>query len=862
MANHVPSEQQELDAADRLIDRATAQIRDIEPDPKVVEQAAARVWQQLSRRGIKLVRDGEMPITPVAPAAKKQPSLFASFRGLALAATVVVAAGTAVFFGRDFLPAGPLATVEVVDGQLFHVASVSHLPVSVGTQVREGDVLRTGRDGGAEIKLADGSTVEMSERAEISIEDGSAGTTVHLERGSVIVHAAKQRDRHLYVATEDCLVSVTGTIFSVNHGTKGSRVSVVEGEVHVDHSGENAVLHPGDQVTTTVALAKVPVEQEISWSRDVDSYMQLLREVQAIQKAIEQEVPHAGLRYESQLLDLMPDDTLFYAAAPNVPETLGRMNTVVRERLAESPALAEWWAQQDPELHRHFEEALSLLTELGAQLGTEVAVGVHLGAEGSGGTGREPGVVLLAEVRDEAGLKALVSREIPGSAASNVVLVSDPATVTPSENAIYLWITEEIAVGSSDLDHLRAVAQYMGGDNNPFLATEFYASIKALYAEGAEFLIAGNLHDVVVATHAKEEIEGDPQAFSALGFDQVKHLMVEQKKVGSQTQHRAVLSFTGERTGLFSWLAAPAPMGSLAFLSPEAKLVVAAVLKDPAQLFDEIGRMTGEGLPTELAELEKRMGLSLRDDFMATIGGEVAFALDGPLVPKPTWKMVLEVYDPARFQWALEQALSEVNRKLAEEGQPAVSIVRKEKAGRTFFEVPAGSFTVHYTFAEGYLLMSSDVAMLDQALRYRSSGYSIATSSKFLNLLPEDGRANLSAILYQDLGSVLGPLADQVGKTLTPEQKAQIKAFAGETKPSLAYAYGESDRLIFATASEGDVLSQVLLGVLGLKTPTGLSTLLNFGEIFNTPQATAEAADAAAAAAKAAEAAAVPGANT
>jgi ferric-dicitrate binding protein FerR (iron transport regulator) len=829
MSQQIPTEQQELDAADRLIDRATAQMRDFEPDPKVVEAAAARVWQQLSRRGIKLVRDGEAAPAPVVRPLAARPSRFAQFRGLALAASVLAAAGAAFYFGSGLLPSGPLATVAAVDGQLFHVASVSHLPVEVGSQIAEGDVLRTSREGGAEIQLADGSTVEMSPRAEISIEDGRRGTTVHLERGSVIVHAAKQRDRHLYVATGDCLVSVTGTIFSVNSGTKGSRVSVVEGEVQVDHQGENAVLHPGDQVTTTLALAKVPVEQEIAWSRDVDQYLALLKEVRELSKAIAQQVPHPELRYDSRLLDLMPSDTLFYAAMPNVPETLGKMHVVVRERLASSPALAEWWAQQDAGLHQHFDRVLETFSDLGAQLGNEVAVGVHLGED-------DPGLLLLAEVRDQAGLRALIDRELGQNAAElhgHLVLVDDPLTAQPAEDALYLWLTGDLAVGSSDLAHLREVAGYLGGATNPFLSTAFYREIAELYGEGVEFVIAGNIHDVVVATHALDGGgEGDPATFTALGFDNVRHLMVEQKKVGDNTQHRATLSFSGQRSGLFSWLAAPAPMGSLGFISPEAKLVVAAVLRDPAQLFDEIGKLADEGLPAALAEFERTYGLSVRDDFMATIGGEFAIALDGPLAPKPAFKVVLEVYDPAKFQWALDQALVEVNRKLGAEGKPVVEIKRQAKGGRTYFEIPAGAFSVHYTFAEGYLLMASDSALLDQALRYRSSGYSIATSPRFLERLPEDGRNNLSAVIYQDLGSVMGPLAQYFGKSLSPEQQAQIADYAEANEPSLAYAYGEPDKLIFASSSEGDLLSKALLGVLGFKSPEGLGSLLSLGQIF------------------------------
>ena len=43
-------------------------------------------------------------------------------------------------------------------------------------------------------------------------------------------------------------MSVTGTTFAVNAGTKGSRVSVIEGEVHLDRNGSDKVLRAGDHV--------------------------------------------------------------------------------------------------------------------------------------------------------------------------------------------------------------------------------------------------------------------------------------------------------------------------------------------------------------------------------------------------------------------------------------------------------------------------------------------------------------------------------------------------------------------------------------------------------------------------------------
>ena len=62
-----------------------------------------------------------------------------------------------------------------------------------------------------------------------------------------LVEAAKQRRGRLEIATPDSLVSVKGTIFGVSWGLKGSRVSVVQGEVQVVHSGVSKLLHRGEQ---------------------------------------------------------------------------------------------------------------------------------------------------------------------------------------------------------------------------------------------------------------------------------------------------------------------------------------------------------------------------------------------------------------------------------------------------------------------------------------------------------------------------------------------------------------------------------------------------------------------------------------
>jgi len=121
------------------------------------------------------------------------------------------------------------------------------------------------------------------------------------------------------------MVAVTGTVFSVNSGTKGSRVTVIEGEVHVEHAGLKSILHSGDQVATTQSVGLVPVREEIAWSSDLDHELALLAEFSKLRVKL-QEIQTPGPRYESKILPLLPADTVLYIGIPNLGAALQEAN--------------------------------------------------------------------------------------------------------------------------------------------------------------------------------------------------------------------------------------------------------------------------------------------------------------------------------------------------------------------------------------------------------------------------------------------------------------------------------------------------------------------------------------------------------
>ena len=142
------------------------------------------------------------------------------------------------------------ATVQAAEGQVYEVGDSQTSAIASGARLAKGERVRTAKDAHAIVRLGDGSLIEMKDRSEFYLTRNGQGTTIHLNRGSIVVKAAKQKGEHLFVETADSLVSVTGTVFSVNNGTKGSRVSVIDGEVNLNHAGADRVLRAGEQAST------------------------------------------------------------------------------------------------------------------------------------------------------------------------------------------------------------------------------------------------------------------------------------------------------------------------------------------------------------------------------------------------------------------------------------------------------------------------------------------------------------------------------------------------------------------------------------------------------------------------------------
>jgi len=538
---------------------------------------------------------------------------------------------------------------------------------------------------------------------------------------------------------------------------------------------------------------------------------------------------------------MMPQNTVLYAALPNLSATIAESNRIIEERIQQNPALKDWFENRREPRGPGMNHAITVIREFGEQLGDELAVGA-----GMSDSGEPVEPVVLAELKNPAGFRAFFDEEVLKLAgqgkAPQVQWVEDPKSAQPAastatkggDKQIYVWIAGDVLVASPKLDQLQAVATRSGG----FTSTPFHDRIAGVYREGAGLVVAADLEKVIAHTRGIRRIAvGDQheQALNELGVFNMKSFVLDQKDSDGKTNTRAVLSYAEANHGVTSWLAPPAPMGSLEYISPDANVVAGFVVKNPSALVDDLLSVLNTVSPDlnkKLSELQKDHGLDLRKDFAAPLGGEYAFAIDGPIFPTPSWKLVFEVNDPAHLQQAFEHVVEEVNKQMAKEGKAGLAWDKSDASGHTYYTLRSKDFgvEVNYVFANGYMIAGPTRALVEHALKYHDSAVNLIHSTRFVSGLPADGNTNFSALIYHNLAPLVQPFANRIPDSLkSDEQQKAIANMTANMQPTLAYAYAFGDRIEFASNTDGGPFGLSPATLLGMPNAFQLQHILDMG---------------------------------
>jgi len=580
------------------------------------------------------------------------------------------------------------------------------------------------------------------------------------------------------------------------------------------------LMHAGDQLATYDNPSPVPDEeqiaQEISWSHDRDKYLPLLAQFALLQQRLEK-IPSPQVRYSSDLLQRVPADTLLYISIPNLGSYLSEANQVFQDQLKQSPVLQQWWERghstnaADPTAE--LDSLVDKLHQMSQYLGDEVViVGVK--------QPNNPGIAILTDVQ-KSGLDDFLRTQSPFSGSTHGLVVFDHAslaaapTSSTAQSGGYALIRQHEAVFSNSVATLKQIDMQLNAGASGFAAGAFGQQIAAAYTRGAGVILAADLHQMMVhrpnMLHAQQ---GNQTTLEKSGMEDVQYLIAEHRETNGMPENHLNLQFSGTRQRVASWLAAPAPIGSLDFVTPNAAIVVALLSKDPKTIADDLIAMAmpDAAQKNDLTEAEAKLQVNFRDDIAANLGGDFLVSLDGPVLPTPSWKAVIEVRDPEQLESTLERLAQSVN--LAQEkGAHTIAIQSSEVGAQRFYsirDVTLGSVVAQYTFADGYLIVAPNRALLIEALQTHTNGDSLARSASFKAVLPKDDNENYSAVAYQNLGPIVTPLLSQV----SGETADAIRQLAADAKPTAICAWGRDSRIEAASDSHLFGFDFLTLGTL------------------------------------------------
>jgi hypothetical protein len=227
----------------------------------------------------------------------------------------------------------------------------------------------------------------------------------------------------------------------------------------------------------------------------------------------------------------------------------------------------------------------------------------------------------------------------------------------------------------------------------------------------------------------------------------------------------------------------------------------------------------------QLQTFQESQNIDIRRDLVEPLGNEALIAIDGPLLPTPSWKVVIEVRDSARLENTLQWVVTRVNRELEASQQPTWNLESETVDGKTYHSLTsAGSpLAVHFTSWMGYMILAPSRALLTDAIRIYDTGTSISRSAKFRAEMPPDGRDIASAVVYQNVEAMAKSLPSGT-VDLSQDVRAALNAatLVQQSLPKMVFIYGENNRILgSARGSYGLRIAsmfgmQHLLGVAGM----------------------------------------------
>ncbi|MGZ4860190.1 MAG: hypothetical protein ACXV8M_11590, partial [Candidatus Angelobacter sp.] len=376
---------------------------------------------------------------------------------------------------------------------------------------------------------------------------------------------------------------------------------------------------------TTASGEKVQAKKaegpDLSWMQDLLKNKDLMAEVNRLGEKLKDGVQYPAARSQSKILSRLPDSMMFYVALPNYGDTLHQAQQIFQQDLRESAPLRDFLQKNKLDtMESKIENGVQQFYEISQFLGDEVVITGKM-------QGQEPAFVLVAEIR-KPGIREFLEKLNTEAFTDKKdrVRIVDPQELASSEpgtkNAPLVLVRQDLVILGFNVASLRDFNAQI--DQGPrFISRTLGQRVAQSYQGGTNTIFGIDLHKVVgLAAQSKPQ---NREMLEKMGFADANYLVTENRISGGRSENKMELTFNGPRRGVASWIAAAAPMGALDFVSSKAAMVGDLMLKDPAQIFDDLRLIMGNGAFASLPQMEDQLNVNLKQDLLSKLGGEIAY---------------------------------------------------------------------------------------------------------------------------------------------------------------------------------------------------------------------------------------------
>jgi type IV pilus assembly protein PilA len=545
------------------------------------------------------------------------------------------------------------------------------------------------------------------------------------------------------------------------------------------------------------------VKMESSWDKDLKKFPGLEDELKVLTQRLMTEPKFPGPRKESQLLPLMPEGTVAYASMSNYGDTAAQALKIFRDELQKSAVLQDWWAHGEsvkdgPKMLEAVEQFIAFEN----YVGDEMAGSLKL--EGKNGK-----FLVVAETK-KPGLKEFLQTTLAKATAAKTntgIVVIGPeelATAQKKPEQLIVLVQKDFVAASTDPETLLAFEARLKAKNDSFAGTAFGKRVEEEYPKGLTGLFAGDLQTWMKKSWPEAE---KSETFQQSGFADVQYAVWNRTEAAGKTGSQLTVTFSGKRHGAAAWIANPAPLGGLDFVSAKPMAALSLVLQNPGDVLEgaeALAKTAHSKMFDSLPGMEKMLGLSLKDDVLGLLGGEITLELREFSGSKADWRVLFSVKDAEHLEKNLAKLLDATHMETHTTEEGGVTY--------TWFQIPQSlkPMGIGYAFVDGYWIVGPGKEAVAETVRLKRAGEGLGKSAELQAAIPPGQTIAASGFLYEDPAK-----ARTLQSKANPISLGSFWSLFGtstaKTAPVTGWLYGEDQALRTMNSGTSADLTTVLV---------------------------------------------------